>query len=145
MSVKMLYLHWVEGTPQLCPFPGVVAPATACITNAQTAGLNPLCDVFLAAFWVSNVTMMATSSTATHLTLSLHFLLASNPRSLGTFGNLGQWCFAGLGMWSRGHRVGGESCSKGHGEGHEECHSKCHSMMNVRERHQYFVIIYVQT
>jgi len=23
MSVKMLYLHWVEGIPQLCPFPGV--------------------------------------------------------------------------------------------------------------------------
>src|SRR5882724_13526389 len=23
MSVTMLYLHWVEGTPQLCPFPGV--------------------------------------------------------------------------------------------------------------------------
>ena len=23
MLVKMLYLHWVEGTPQLCPFPGV--------------------------------------------------------------------------------------------------------------------------
>ena len=23
MSVKMLYLHWVEGTPQLCPFPSV--------------------------------------------------------------------------------------------------------------------------
>src|SRR5882724_6599676 len=23
ISVKILYLHWVEGTPQLCPFPGV--------------------------------------------------------------------------------------------------------------------------
>ena len=23
MSMKILYLHWVEGTPQLCQFPGV--------------------------------------------------------------------------------------------------------------------------
>ena len=24
MLVKMEYLHWVEGTPQLCPFPSVI-------------------------------------------------------------------------------------------------------------------------
>ena len=64
----------------------MVAPATACTTNAQTVGLNLLSDVFPAALWVSNVAMMATSSVATHLALSLHFLLASNPGSLGTLG-----------------------------------------------------------
>ena len=42
-------------------------------------------------------------------------------------------CFAGLSMWLQ-HRVGGESCGKGHSEGHSECHSKCHSATNVRER-----------
>jgi len=27
MLVKMLYLHWVEGTPQPCPFPSVLFPS----------------------------------------------------------------------------------------------------------------------
>src|SRR5882724_9233496 len=103
----------------------MVAPATACTTKAQTVGLNLLSDVFLATFWVSNIAMMVASSVATHLTLSLHFLLESNPRSLGTLGNLGQCRFTGLSRWLQGHRVGGENFSKGHSEGHGKCHGKC--------------------
>src|SRR5882724_7199958 len=36
MSVKMLYLHWVEGTPQLCPFPGARAPQAMLISSNHT-------------------------------------------------------------------------------------------------------------
>src|SRR5882724_6362694 len=32
MSMKILYLHWVEGTPQLCQFPGVSFTITQQIT-----------------------------------------------------------------------------------------------------------------
>src|SRR5882724_454430 len=29
MFMKILYLHWVEGTPQLCQFPSVIGPHIA--------------------------------------------------------------------------------------------------------------------
>src|SRR5882672_12209144 len=94
-------------------------PSHSCTTNDQTVGLKPLSNALLATFWVCNVAMMAASSVATHLALSLHFFL---PGSLGTIG-IFVWFFSdGLGMLSRGRSIGGESSGEGHGNGHSECH-----------------------
>src|SRR5882724_8609791 len=42
MSVKILYLHWVEGTPQLCPFPGATFPINIPSTNPKAIPLMSL-------------------------------------------------------------------------------------------------------
>ena len=46
MLVKMLYLHWVEGTPQLCPFPHdsvlPIAPSIPPLCLGSVFTLHPL-------------------------------------------------------------------------------------------------------